>query len=355
MKVERELSASEMARATIRIQAYFRGFKARQALRKQKEREAIILSQAEIDERNELFGSVAKPTKKKVQSLKEERELSTPEIARATIRIQAYFRGFKARQALRKQKELQNQSATTLSQAAWLVQLKQEKHIKHPFRSLPKTPAHSIDLSNEDIELAQRKELFASVAKFQPRMTVSPAGQRIKQNVPQQVDEYDMKKKPKKVMNLPPTSVAENKSGEFDHHPADVVIAAITIQRFFKKIKEKKAAKKVKKSVSEQSSDTEDSNTSSYDSSEEDSKGEGEEDKEEEADSSDSDSSEQDSQRRPPDSSDDSSATESEHSDSDDSDDENNSIKKHPALGSQSRSNTLDESAQNKKKYWVNI
>ena len=85
------------------------------------------------------------------------------------------------------------------------------------------------------------------------------------------MDERDGRKKPRKVLGPTPESVQEDRSGEFVHHPADVVYAAMTIQRFFKKIKQKKDAerkrnaKKSKRIESKDSSATESSNTSTYD------------------------------------------------------------------------------------------
>ena len=89
------------------------------------------------------------------------------------------------------------------------------------------------------------------------------------------VDECDLRKKPKKpVGNLP--EIVKEGASELVHHPADVVLAAITIQRFFRKVKESKEShrkklkmrKKKKKEESEENSETE-SDSSAYDTSDE--------------------------------------------------------------------------------------
>ena len=126
---------------------------------------------------------------------------------------------------------------------------------------MPRTPLQSIDIPSED-----EKIQFQTVAKkdnktFKPtKMTsstcrppaplpisrnISLSGQRVKKSVPQMVDECDLRKKPKKPVGNLPEVVKEGKS-ELVHHPADVVLAAITIQRFFRKIKESKESHKKK-------------------------------------------------------------------------------------------------------------
>ena len=79
---------------------------------------------------------------------------------------------------------------------------------------------------------------------------------RLKKHVPKMVDERDSKKH-KKTSSVLPETLQEVKSKEYAHHPAEIAMAAVTIQRFFKKIKEKKLQKrkgKKKRSIIPQSS-----------------------------------------------------------------------------------------------------
>ena len=156
---------------------------------------------------------------------------------------------------------------------------------------MPRTPLQSIDIPSED-----EKIQFQTVAKkdnktFKPtKMTsstcrppaplpisrnISLSGQRVKKSVPQMVDECDLRKKPKKPVGNLPEVVKEGKS-ELVHHPADVVLAAITIQRFFRKIKESKEShkkkiklKKKKRLAEEEDRSETDSDSSAYDTSDE--------------------------------------------------------------------------------------
>ena len=108
-------------------------------------------------------------------------------------------------------------------------------------------------------------------------------GQRVKKSVPHMVDECDLRKRSVKVVGLPPAALQEDKSGEFAHHPADIVMAAITIQRFFRKIRENKEKGRKKKKAKRKNPDDNDStdtesNSSSYDSSESEGQNESEDD-----------------------------------------------------------------------------
>jgi len=109
---------------------------------------------------------------------------------------------------------------------------------------------------------------------FQPvNRNISLSGQRVKKSVPQMVDECDLRKKPKKpVGNLP--EIVKEGASELVHHPADVVLAAITIQRFFRKIKESKEShrrklkkRKKKKIVTDDENSETESDSSDYDTS----------------------------------------------------------------------------------------
>jgi hypothetical protein len=163
-------------------------------------------------------------------------------------------------------------------------------------RTMPKTPSQSVDIPSEEENAAVVE--FPPMSKkdckvFKPaklpsvasnrsagpvpvNRNISLSGQRIKKSVPQMVDECDLRKKPKKpVGNLP--EIVKEGASELVHHPADVVIAAITIQRFFRRIKESKENNKKKLKMKKKKKLEEDddrspttSDSSAYDTSDDD-------------------------------------------------------------------------------------
>merc|ERR1711997_389847 len=153
-------------------------------------------------------------------------------MAKATLRIQAYYRGFKVRKAMRDQQEKQNQVSADLEQVAMRIRLPQAETRKHTMKNIPKTPRQSVDLPTPP------KPPRPNV----PQKVVG--GKSSTKAVPHLVDERDLRKKPPRPLGPAPTSVIEERSKEYEHHPADVVAAAMTIKRFFKRIKAKKEASK---------------------------------------------------------------------------------------------------------------
>merc|ERR1711997_1082231 len=101
-------------------------------------------------------------------------------------------------------------------------------------KNLPKTPMQSVDMPTPT--KSSRPAVPSKVARTQ----IS------KKSVPQLVDERDLRKKTKGPLGPAPSSVMEERSKEYEHHPADIVSAAMTIQRFFKRVKAKKEASKQK-------------------------------------------------------------------------------------------------------------
>merc|ERR1711997_599308 len=187
-------------------------------------------------------------------------------MAKATLRIQAYYRGFKVRKAMRDQQEKQNQVSADLEQVAMRIRLPQAETRKHTMKNIPKTPRQSVDLPTPP------KPPRPNV----PQKVVG--GKSSTKAVPHLVDERDLRKKPPRPLGPAPSSVIEERSKEYEHHPADVVAAAMTIKRFFKRIKAKKEASKqtlrsystateTTESATEDSSTTEqsDSSESEYD------------------------------------------------------------------------------------------
>merc|ERR1712012_526533 len=152
------------------------------------------------------------------------------DVAKAALLIQTYYRGFKARKALRDQQKRQDQVRADLSEAAFRVGLSSDKREKKILKNLPKTPMQSVEMT--------------APPPRQKKPTRPPLPQRPTPRVPSNVDERDFKKKPQRPMRPAPAAVVEEKSKEFAHHPADIVAAAMTIQRFFRNVKAKKEQSK---------------------------------------------------------------------------------------------------------------
>ena len=203
LQLEREdlpdLKDKKIQDATLKIQTAYRGFRTRKEL----EDSGITLPKTKYDN-----------------------------VAKATLRIQAYYRGFKVRKAMRDQEKKQNQVSADLEQVAMRMRLPQTEKRKNTMRNLPATPRQSVDLPTPPKP---------------PRPNVPPKvvrGKSSAKSVPHLVDERDLRKKPPRPLGPAPSSVIEERSKEYEHHPADVVAAAMTIKRFFKRIKAKKEASK---------------------------------------------------------------------------------------------------------------
>merc|ERR1711860_452393 len=134
-----DLNAADVATATLKIQSAYKGFKTRKMI---KERKDFNCS-------NPILSEV-----KKIKSGKEVKDLpdiTAPEFARAAMRIQAYFRGFKVRQASRKQIRHEAEAFANVAAAALLLKIDQGEKPK-PGRKMPKTPAQSIDIPDDEVQ-----------------------------------------------------------------------------------------------------------------------------------------------------------------------------------------------------------
>merc|ERR1712013_459076 len=144
-----------------------------------------------------------------------------------------------------------------VAEASMKLRVLPTERSKKLIKSTPKTPMSSFDLPSSP-EMSVASSYPQKVGNIQKRVPPRPAppllipkGQRIKKSVPQFVDERDSKRIARKPLGQAPESVREDRSREFVHHPADVVSAAMTIQRFFKSVKAKKeAAKKARRNDS---------------------------------------------------------------------------------------------------------
>jgi len=248
-----DLKAADVVAATIKIQSAYKGFQTRKMIKKHKE---VLpdLNCAQVQDATVKIQSAYRGFKTRKQ-LKDSGEdlpnLKCANVAAATLKIQAYYRGFKTRKAIRDQQARQDQARADVAEAAMRVRLLPTERSKKLIRNTPKTPMQSIDLPNPpSIQLGRSKQIQrpvkSSVITKPYRPTAPPSiifpekGQRLKKSVPQRVDERDFKRIPRKPLGKTPEIVQEDRSRELANHPADVVCAAMTIQRFFKSVKAKK-------------------------------------------------------------------------------------------------------------------
>jgi len=127
------IEAADVAAAAIKIQAAFKGFKTRQTLNKKNTKLQDLESddlpnlnckkvqQATVTIQNAYKGF--KTRKDLKESGQELPDLAAVDVANATLKIQAYYRGFKVRNAYRKQVSRQQESAANIAAAALLCQL----------------------------------------------------------------------------------------------------------------------------------------------------------------------------------------------------------------------------------------
>merc|ERR1711915_496835 len=256
----------DVATAAIKIQSAYKGFQTRKMIKKHKE---VLpdLNCAQVQDATIKIQSAYRgfKTRKQLQESGEDLpNLKCANVVGATLKIQAYYRGFKVRKAIRDQEARQRQAEANISEAAIRLRILPMDRNKKLLKNTPKTPMHSFDLRSSPIEKPQRPSV-------PPSISFPEKGQRIKKSVPQFVDERDSKRIARKPMGQAPESVQEDQSQEFTHHPADVVYAAMTIQRFFKTIKARKQASKVAKRYDSTTTESSADDSSNYDPSQSDS------------------------------------------------------------------------------------
>merc|ERR1712106_339428 len=303
-----DLKAKDVVAATIKIQAAYKGFRTRQMVAKHKE-VMPDLNCAQVQDATIKIQSA-------YRGFKTRKEINShPELKAtvgATLKIQAYYRGFKVRKALRDQEARQEQARADVAEAAMKLRVLPTDRSKKLLKNTPKTPMQSFDLpSSPQVRVgSSSSQPVKSSQLTRPqrpqRPSVAPVfpsnGQRIKKSVPKFVDERDSKRISRKPLGQAPESVQEDRTREFVHHPADVVCAAMTIQRFFKTVKAKKEVAKKEQAKKEAAKRTKSYDSTTTESSADDSSN---------YDPSQSDSSESDTQqRRKQDSSSESSDTE---------------------------------------------
>jgi DNA-directed RNA polymerase subunit H (RpoH/RPB5) len=101
-----DIKAADVAAATIKIQSAFKGFRARKAFKEQKH----LFRNEKIKNDFKISGTVTP-------------DLEAADVANATLKIQAYYRGFKVRSAFRKQASRQQEAAANIAAAALLCRL----------------------------------------------------------------------------------------------------------------------------------------------------------------------------------------------------------------------------------------
>ena len=273
-----DLQCSQVKDATIKIQSAYRGFQTRKSLKhtadvvnaaitiqsafkKYKKRKLLQeedlpdLSDSQVQDATIKIQSAYRGfrTRKEMQHSGQTLPKSKPsDVAKSAILIQTYYRGFKARKAFKDQQKRQDKIASDLSEAAFRVSLPSNSREKKALKNLPKTPMQSVDLPT----VPGKKPTKPS------RPAVPPTSRVIRPSVPKQVDERDFRNRPKRPLRPAPAAVSEDRSKELQHHPADIVAAAMTIQRFFRMVKEKKEKSKRLRSTRSLQSTTSASTTS---------------------------------------------------------------------------------------------
>ena len=273
-----DLQCSQVKDATIKIQSAYRGFQTRKSLKHtadvvnaaitiqsafkkykkrklQQEEDLPDLSDSQVQDATIKIQSAYRGfrTRKEMQHSGQTLPKSKPsDVAKSAILIQTYYRGFKARKAFKDQQKRQDKITSDLSEAAFRVSLPSSSREKKALKNLPKTPMQSVDLPT----VPGKKPTKPS------RPAVPPTSRGIRPSVPKQVDERDFRNRPKRPLRPAPAAVSEDRSKELQHHPADIVAAAMTIQRFFRMVKEKKEKSKRLRSTRSLQSTTSASTTS---------------------------------------------------------------------------------------------
>merc|ERR1712150_399370 len=152
-------------------------------------------------------------------------DLKCADVANAAVKIQKVYRGFQGRQKVKVLKDPEMAKAAVKIQSVYRgFQTRQEK-------------AKKLNDNNGDDELPDLKdpEMAKAAVKIQSVFRGFQTRQEKELHHPSlKVDERDRKRGPirKKVVL---ESTLEEK-GELLRHPGDVVAAAITLQRFFRKL-----------------------------------------------------------------------------------------------------------------------
>ena len=211
-EIDIDLTDPEVEQAATKIQAGFRGIKARQEVKKMKDEKVIVDQTEDIDESKLTANPLTEP--------EIDIDLTDPEVEQAATKIQAGFRGIKARQEVKKMKDDKAINEQT-------EEVDESKLIENPDLD--------IDLTDPKTEHAATK-IQAGFRGSKARQEVQKMKEEIKSALPaEQVDKVETE-----PLLIPEPEV------DIDLTDPDVEQAATKIQAGFRGIKARQEVKKMK-------------------------------------------------------------------------------------------------------------
>ena len=214
-EVDIDLTDPDVEQAATKIQAGFRGIKARQEVKKMKDEKEII----QITEQEQISEQEPIPEQELADI---DIDLTDPEVEQAATKIQAGFRGIKARQEVKKMKDT-NESA-------------QPEEIEMETETEEKV---DIDLTDPDMELAATK-IQAGFRGIKARQEVKKMKDECKSIIPLEEENIVV------IESILENEPAPDPEIDIDLTDPDVEQAATKIQAGFRGIKARQEVKKMK-------------------------------------------------------------------------------------------------------------
>ena len=211
-EIDLDLTDPDVEQAATKIQAGFRGIKARQEVKKMKDEKVIVDQTEDIDE--------SKLTANPMTAPEIDIDLTDPDVEQAATKIQAGFRGIKARQEVKKMKDdkVINEQTEEVDDSKLIA-----------------NPDIDIDLTDPKTEHAATK-IQAGFRGSKARQEVQKMKEEIKSALPaEQVDKVETE-----PLLIPEPEV------DIDLTDPDVEQAATKIQAGFRGIKARQEVKKMK-------------------------------------------------------------------------------------------------------------
>ncbi|XP_023330594.1 kinesin-related protein 4 isoform X3 [Eurytemora carolleeae] len=215
-EIDIDLTDPDVEQAATKIQAGFRGIKARQEVKKMKDEKVIVDQTEDIDESKLTANPLTEP--------EIDIDLTDPDVEQAATKIQAGFRGIKARQEVQKMKD----DKVIVTQTE---EVDESKPTAYPMTE----PDIDIDLTDPNTEHAATK-IQAGFRGSKARKEVQKMKDEIKSVFPDE-EVYDIQTEP---LHIPEPEV------DIDLTDPDVEQAATKIQAGFRGIKARQEVKKMK-------------------------------------------------------------------------------------------------------------
>ena len=238
-----DLNATDVRDATVKIQAAYKGFQTR--------KRAAGRNKFTDDERKQTWCRRTDSSSSSSEEAEELPDLDTKEVKDAAIKIQAAYKGFQARKRVSAAETMRKVVAIKGAEMKFTDSRSRQKMGKRTnTQSSSKEEVDELpDLNAKDVQEAAVK-IQAVYKGFQSRKTVFGKDTYKKvtdRTVPTHTklpitDELDRRRPV--MTRIPPETAArplaheklkERKSEELLRHPGDVVAAAITLQRFFRR------------------------------------------------------------------------------------------------------------------------